>query len=276
MSSTEVATVPEVHVDVYSVNDLLDRVDYSFPGYIPSTDAFDFINFMQLVLGEPPENKNSLAHYFMMDVIFGHVDVWAYYGLQSDIARGNYFAVMCHREFSKSVLLGSMLTLYMAYRGNLPGFGKVNFGGYIGNSVRGGVRQNMQTVAGVYKDSDYLQDKFESAHFTDQAVKFIRHPKKNAAGKITKREAKEGHRTFVMEGYGAMAGPRGSRDGLVRPQFFIIDDVIKNAADAISKSGHSPLTSLAPTQIRCLSAPINTPFSSLQATSHALQLIQFL
>ena len=233
MSNTELV-VPEVHVDKYTVNDLLDNVDYSFPGYIPSTDAFDFINFMQLVLGEPPENKNSLAHYFMMDVLFGHVNVWEYYGFQSDIARSNYFAVMCHREFSKSVLLGSMLTLYMAYHGKLPGFGSVNFGGYIGNSVRGGVRQNMQTIAGVYKDSDYLQDKFESTHFTDMAVKFVRHPKKNAKGIITKREAKEGHRTFVMEGYGAMAGPRGSRDGLVRPQFFIIDDVIKNAADARS------------------------------------------
>ena len=234
MSSTEVTKLPEIVVDKYSVNDLLDNVNYSFPGYIPSVEAFDFVNFMQLVLGEAPENKNSLAHYFMIDVIFGKVDVWEYYGFQSDICRPKYFAVMCHREFSKSVLLGSMLTLYMAYHGSMPGFGKVNFGGYIGNSVRGGVRQNMQTVAGVYKDSDYLQDKFESAHFTDQAVKFIRHPKKNAKGEITKKEAKEGPRTFVMEGYGAMAGPRGSRDGLIRPQFFIIDDVIKNAADARS------------------------------------------
>lgn len=229
--SNEVATV---HVDKYTVDDLLDAVDYNFPGYVPSIEALDFVNFMQLVLGEPPENKNSMAHYFMMDVIFKKVDPFKYYGFQSDIVRENYYAVMCHREFSKSVLLGSMFTLYMAYHGSLPGFGEVNFGGYIGNSVRGGVRQNMQTIAGVYKDSDYLQDKFEKVHFTDTAVKFVRHPKKNKKGVITAREAKEGHRTFVMEGYGAMAGPRGSRDGLVRPQFFIIDDVIKNAADARS------------------------------------------
>ena len=224
----------EIRVDKYSVNDLLDAVDYDFPGYIPSTDAFDFINFMRLVLGEEPENSNPMAHYFLLDVIFQNVDPWKYYGYQSDIARKNYIAVMCHREFSKSVLLGSMLVLYMAYKGELPGFGKVNFGGYIGNSVRGGVRQNMQTIAGVYKDSDYLQDKFEETHFTDSAVKFVRHAQKNAKGVITKSEAKIGPRTFVMEGYGAMAGPRGSRDGLVRPQFFIIDDVIKNAADARS------------------------------------------
>jgi len=223
-----------IHVDTYSVDDLLDRVDYSFPGYVPSIDALDFVNFMRLVLGDEPENTNSMAHYFMMDIIFKNVDPWKYYGFQSDIVREHYFAVMCHREFSKSVLLGSMFVLYMAYHGSLPGFGKVNFGGYIGNSVRGGVRQNMQTIAGVFKDSIYLQDKFEYTHFTDTAVKFIRHPKKNTKGVITAKEKKEGHRTFVVEGYGAQAGPRGSRDGLVRPQFFIIDDVIKNAADSRS------------------------------------------
>ena len=223
-----------VHVDTYSVDDLLDAVDYSFPGYVPSLEALDFVNFIRLVLGEEPENSNPLAHYFMMDVLFRNVSSWDYYGFRSDIARPNYFTVLCHREFSKSVLLGSMLTLYMAYHGKLPGFGKVNFGGYIGNSVRGGVRQNMQTIAGVFKDSDYLQDKFEYTHFTDTAIKFIRHPKKNAKGIITRAEAKAGHRTFTMEGYGAQAGPRGSREGLTRPQFFIIDDVIKTAADSRS------------------------------------------
>ena len=224
----------EIHVDKYSVNDLLDRVDYDFPGYTPSLDALNFINFMRLVLGEEPENSNPMAHYFLMDVIFRHVDPWKYYGFQSDIARRNYIAVMCHREFSKSVLLGTMLVLYMAYYGELPGFGKVNFGGYIGNSVRGGVRQNMQTIAGVYKDSLFLQDKFEDTHFTDTAVKFIRHPRYNQDGSVRKSDVKRAKRTFVVEGYGAMAGPRGARDGLVRPQFFIIDDVIKNAADSRS------------------------------------------
>ena len=58
MSSTEVTKLPEIVVDKYSVNDLLDNVNYSFPGYIPSVEAFDFVNFMQLVLGEAPENKN--------------------------------------------------------------------------------------------------------------------------------------------------------------------------------------------------------------------------
>ena len=224
----------EVVVDKYTVNDLLDNVDYSFPGYIPSVDALDFVNFIRLVLGEEPENTNPLAHYFMMDILFNNVDPFKYYGFQSDIVRENYYAVMCHREFSKSVLLGTMLILYMAYHGRMPGFGKVNFGGYIGNSVRGGVRQNMQTIAGVYKDSDYLQDKFESTHFTDTAVSFVRYPKVGKDGKISKFQKKAGPRTFVVEGYGAAAGPRGARDGLVRPQFFIIDDVIKNAADARS------------------------------------------
>lgn len=574
----------ELVIDKWSVNDLLDRVDYSFPGYTPSEDAFKFMNFMRLVLGEEPENQNSLAHYFLIDSVFQHVDPLAYYGYQSDVCRKNYIAVMCHREFSKlhkgseniitphgwvtmrdlqvgmkvinrygkptkvthksepmrpnmyrmtltdgsiqdigedhlnivwmesrkpdkrrpekvlttkeifegpplyreldrkgdtknpkraykygipladpiefeeathlaippyamgyglangafksgetschqqditeitsyyeecgyevhsvatpigtnayrfrcdhtniyghykyvgsarskyipeeyllgsveqrldllrglmdgdgttgqefgtkrqsrshtydtyskslsqdveqlvrslggisyvreriiddrttvysvvvnmklnpyklkrkaeqwrpskkilrsivslerikcteegycinvesecrsylagdgmivthnSVILGTMLALFMAYYGEIPNFGRVNFGGYIGNSVRGGVRQNMQTIASVYKDSDYLQDKFENVHFTDSAVKFVRHPRKNKDGSTRKSDRKESARTLVIEGYGAMAGPRGSRDGLIRPQFFIIDDVIKNAADSRS------------------------------------------
>lgn len=224
----------EIVVDTWSVDNLLDNVDYSFPGYTPSLDALNFFNFMRLVLGEEPENANSLAHYFLVDVIFQNVDPLKYYGYQSDVMRPEFIAVMCHREFSKSVILGTMLTLYMAYYGELPGFGKVNFGGYIGNSVRGGVRQNMQTIAGVYKDSDFLQDKFESTHFTDTAIKLVRHPARNKDGSVKKSDKKIGKRTFVLEGYGAMAGPRGSREGLVRPQFFIIDDVIKNAADSRS------------------------------------------
>jgi phage terminase large subunit-like protein len=494
---------PEVVVDNYSVDDLLDAVDYSFKDYKPSDDAFLFMSFMRMVLGEEPENSNSLSQYFMIDVLFNHVDPRKYYGIRSDIMRPNYYAVLCHREFSKlhtssekiftpngwrtmgdlkigdkvinrygketkivrksnpmrpqmyrmtledgttqdigedhlhilwtknqvpsreypevvlttkeiyehrqvngygiplvspielsdkeyklhpyyagysyaknentyitmdenylfgslvqridllrgymdilgsihrkecilstinymlamdvikivrtlggisfleetideddgsviytvivdmklnpfgaspkgkiwkpstkrsrkiinlekipctedgfcievesncksylagtgltvthnSVLIGTMYVLFIAYYGKIPNFGKVNFGGYIGNSMRKGVRQNMQTIAGVYKDSDFLQGRFETVHFTDTSVKFVRHPKKNPDGTTPLSEKKEGPRTFTLEGYGAQGGPRGSRDGLVRPQFFIVDDVIGSAVDANS------------------------------------------
>ncbi len=231
----EIVDENEVIVDKYSVEDLLKNVNYSFPNYKPSPDAFKFINFMRLVLGEEPENKNSLMHYYLIDTIFRNVKpLEDMYGFRSDIIRENYVAVMIHREGSKSVLLGTMFSLYLAYYGSMPNFGKVYFGGYIGNSMRKGVRQNMQTIAGVYKDSIFLQDKFEYVHFTDTSVKFIRHPRKNKAGDIVVADNKESKRTFVLEGYGAAAGPRGSRDGLVRPQFFIIDDVIGSSTDARS------------------------------------------
>ena len=68
-----VTTEEELVVDNYSVDDLLDAVDYDFPNYVPSVEAFDFINFIRLVLGEEPENSNSLAHYFLIDVIFKNV-----------------------------------------------------------------------------------------------------------------------------------------------------------------------------------------------------------
>jgi len=50
----------------------------------------------------------------------------------------------------------------------------------------------------------------------------------------------------------------------------------KKVWDSILRFGHCPSISFTPTQILCLSAPSKTPFSSLHATSHALQFIQFL
>lgn len=234
MSADLVPTKNMINVDTFTVDDLLDKVDYSFPGYTPSIDALNFMNFIRLVYGEEPENKSPLMHYFLMDIIFRNVNPFEYYNISSDIAMDNFIAVMMHREAAKSVLLGSMLPLYMAYYGEVPGFGKVNFGGYIGNSVRGGVRQNMRTIRSVYEDSEFLQDKFEETHFTDTDVRFIRHARKNKDGSIKKVDRNKGKRTFVLDGYGAQTGPRGSRSGLTRPQFFIIDDVIKTEAESRS------------------------------------------
>ena len=47
-----------------TVDWLLDNVDLEFEGYIPSVTAIRFFNFIRMVLGEEPENENSLAHYF--------------------------------------------------------------------------------------------------------------------------------------------------------------------------------------------------------------------
>ena len=51
----------------------LDSVDYSFPNYKPTNDALEFFALMRMVEGTDFEFSTPLAHYFMVDVLFGNV-----------------------------------------------------------------------------------------------------------------------------------------------------------------------------------------------------------
>src|SRR5574344_2869572 len=89
-----------------TVDWLLDNVDLTFQGYTPSIVAIEFFNFVRLTLGEEPENENSLAHYFLVDVIFMQDTVRDYLvvrGIDYDKIKGRT-AVLCCREFAKSTI----------------------------------------------------------------------------------------------------------------------------------------------------------------------------
>ncbi len=54
-----------------SVEKILNSVDYSFEGYIPSKEALSFITFIKLVNGsEGEENKTPVVHFQLLDKIF--------------------------------------------------------------------------------------------------------------------------------------------------------------------------------------------------------------
>ena len=57
----------------FSVDEALDSINLKFNGYMPSEDALNFFNIIRLVMGEDPEVDNGLMHYFLVDLIFGHV-----------------------------------------------------------------------------------------------------------------------------------------------------------------------------------------------------------
>ena len=102
--------------DKVTVDWLLDNVDLTFKGYTPSLVAIEFFNFIRLTLGEEPENENSLAHYFLVDVIFMQDTVRDYLmlrGIDYDSVKGRT-AVLCCREFAKSTIIGSFVPLYIA------------------------------------------------------------------------------------------------------------------------------------------------------------------
>ena len=231
-----------------TVDWLLDNVDLTFQGYSPSIVAIEFFNFIRLTLGEEPENENSLAHYFLVDVIFMQDSVKDYLearGIDYDNIKGRT-AVLCCREFAKSTIIGSFVPLYMAWKGELPGFGTVNYGLYVGDSMRNNVKTTMNTIEQVYLESEWLQTQFESARFTDELVELVRLPRTPAeislyeiamaAGKKPTQVPGRSKRKFAMRGVGAQTGTRGTRSGLQRPQFAIIDDVVPSEAEANSDS----------------------------------------
>lgn len=203
--------------DKITVDWLLDNVDLTFQGYTPSVVAIEFFNFVRLTLGEEPENENSLAHYFLVDVIFMQDTVRDYLvarGIAYDKIKGRT-SVLCCREFAKSTIIGSFVPLYMAWKGELPGFGKVNYGLYVGDSMRNNVKTTMNTIEQVYLESEWLQTQFESARFTDELVELIRLPRSVAeialyettisAGKKPTQVPGRSKRKFAMRGVGAQA-----------------------------------------------------------------------
>lgn len=229
-----------------TVDWLLDNVDLEFKWYTPSELAFEFMNFIRLVLGEEPENSNPYAHYFLIDTIFGQDSVKPYFeerGIDWEEVKGRT-AVLCCREFSKSTLIGTFLALFMAWKGELPGYGKVNYGLYIGDSMRNNVKTTMETIEQVYYESAWLQTQFEAARFTDELVELYRLPrtkKEIAAYRATAEAGKKftevpgrAKRKFVMKGVGALTGTRGTRSALQRPQFAIFDDLVPGESDANS------------------------------------------
>jgi len=238
-----------------TVDQLLDNVDLKFNGYIPSAAAFEFFNFIRLVLGEEPENANPLAHYFLIDTIFQQPNVEYYYkqrGVDYTRLKGKT-AVMCTREFAKSVLIGTYLPLFMAWKGEIPGYGKVNYGLYVGDSMRNNVKTTLNTIERVFLESEWLISQFESYRFTDEVIELVRHPRTNkeiaeynraiASGKKKEQVAGRSKRMFSMKGVGALTGTRGTRSGLQRPQFAIFDDLVPSETDANSEATISNIES---------------------------------
>jgi len=152
--------------------------------------------------------------------------------------------ILASREFSKSTLVVYMF-LWMAAKGSIPGFGKVNYGIYISDSMRNGVETTMTTIRKVYLESAYLRSIFEETRLIQTEVNFVRKPRtKKEIDAYTKaievdklkKENVPGRmkRTFTLVGIGASTGGRGSRDGLARPDFTVFDDILPSEADASS------------------------------------------
>lgn len=198
MSEATDSVFPDVQK--MTVEKWLDTVDYSeTDGYIPSQFALDFVNVMKLMNGaEGNENKTPVVHYKMLDNI-----------LQEN---GLDTINMCHRGIAKSTLLGEYLFLYIAVFGELPGFGKIPFALYVSDSIDNGVKKMRKNLEFRWDNSKFLQEYIPQIKFTDIRWEFVR---------------KDGT-SFVVSGYGAKTGVRGTREQGSRPVLAVLDDLISD------------------------------------------------
>ena len=230
-----------------TVEKMLDYADVELKWYIPSESAIKFMMFIRLCLGEEPENSNPKAHYFFIDCVFQQPNVEPYFRIRNIDYDELYdrIAILATREFSKSTLMAYMF-LFMASEGEIPGFGRVSYGIYIGDSMDNNVKTTMKTIKKVYQESVYLNDKFESTVLNADFVEFVRNPKNAkehaqveahlATGQPLNTAPGRMKRTFSIKGIGARTGGKGSREGLARPDWNVFDDLIPSKEDASSEA----------------------------------------
>lgn len=185
----------------------LNNVNYSFleDSYKPSEFALHFIAFIKLVNGpEGEEHKSPLIHYDMLDQLAIKPDKWFVQNL-----------FVSFRGSAKTTALHEYMILYLATYGSIPGFGEVNVGMYISDTMENGVKSMRNNLEFRWNNSEFLQKYVPEARFTD-----IRWEFKNADGK-----------KLAFRGFGATTGVRGFKEYGERPSWCGMDDLMsdKNA-----------------------------------------------
>jgi predicted phage terminase large subunit-like protein len=182
-----------------TVDEWLTGVNYSVdPDYVPSDFAFEFVNFIKLVNGEQgEEHLTPVVHYKMLDQVQG---------------KKQNIANMCSRGLSKTTVLGEYLFLYIAVYGSIPGFGDVPLALYVSDSIENGVKNMRKNLEYRWENSAFLQHYVPFTRFTDVRWEF-----KN----------REGNR-FIVKGYGARTGVRGSKEMGKRPVLAVLDDLVSD------------------------------------------------
>ncbi|QFR59690.1 terminase large subunit [Acinetobacter phage VB_ApiP_XC38] len=197
----------DLGLEVKTVEEWLNTVSYApDPNYVPSKFATMFVNFIKLVNGgQGEENVTPTLHLKMLD--------------QIDQPNSRKIANMVHRGAAKTTVLGEYLILYLATFGELPTFGRVDFALYVSDSIDNGVKNMRKNLEYRWENSDFLKKYVPMAKFTDIHWHF-----KNKEGK-----------EFIVKGYGAKTGVRGTKANGKRPQLAILDDLVSDE-DARSKT----------------------------------------
>jgi len=189
----------EVIENILSVDQQLDLIQYGDEkGYVPSEFALEFINFIKLVNGaEGEENLTPVLHYKMLDQVRG--------------TRKN-ICNMLFRGSAKTTLLGEYLFLYIGVYGAIPDFGNVPLAIYVSDSIENGVKNMRKNLEYRWENSDFLKKYIPKTRFTDVRWEF-----NNLSGGV-----------FIVKGYGAKTGVRGTKELGVRPNLALLDDLVSD------------------------------------------------
>ena len=124
-----------------TIQEHLNKVDYSFKGFMPSVESMMFFNFIKEVNNGREENESPLVHCLMLDKMV------------NDSRR---VAIMASRGLSKSSLI-EYLILYLACFEELGSIKKPTFMLYVADSIENGVKRLRSSLEMKYANSDFLQ-----------------------------------------------------------------------------------------------------------------------
>ena len=216
------------------VEEALNNINYDWDGFKPTMDALKFTTFIQEVNnGDGEENKTPIVHTAMMEKVFN---------------KKKRSLVLCHRGLGKTTVFAEYLFMHIAAFGYMPGFGKVDLAIYVSDSVENGVKNLRRNIEHRYGNSEMMQKMIPNRKIfvgtggvasrditSDEDYKAYESDI-GAGKKFTdiRLEFKnwKGH-TFVIKGYGAAQGVRGSKELGKRPQLAIFDDILSDT-DATS------------------------------------------
>lgn len=166
--------------------------------YVPSAESLKFISFIRASGVE--DNASAELHYKLADKYF------------SD---DKQVVVEAFRGSAKSSLM-EWFILYTAAMGELPGFGKVGFIAFVGDSMENGVKNTFRNITGKIDRSQFLQQFIKVTRKTDSEME------------LTNLDGVE----LYLKGYGASTNIRGVRYKGLRPSVAIMDDVTTTEAGA--------------------------------------------
>ena len=199
LAKTECELIDEETCKYLDKEKNITRYDYACP-YKPTQRSIEFFNFVNLIFGEQP-NKTPKMHYMFVDHI---------------TSKWQLEQVLAHRGAAKSEIVSKFLPLFVAYKGGLPGFGKV---------------ENMiifsDTISQAQEHLANLRMEYENSERLQQVLTLVE--TKTIKPKVDELvfENIEGNRIFI-QAKGAGESMRGTKKGKTRPQLLIFDDILKD------------------------------------------------